>query len=83
MAKAHASAFFVSLGTKLPQTLASPMRKIAERTDLGFWYQQFGKARITPDRFDLLKIGSKLLEFDFVYLEFGVAWGDSMSCGVN
>jgi len=83
MSKAHASAFFVSLGTKLPQTLASPMRKIAERTDLGFWYQQFGKARITPDRFDLLKIGSKLLEFDFVYLEFGVAWGDSMRCMVE
>lgn len=78
MTKSHASTFFVSLGTILPQTLASPMRKIAERTDLGFWYQQFGKARITPDRFDLLEIGSTLLEFNFVYLEFGVAWGDSM-----
>jgi hypothetical protein len=76
--KSYASAFFLSLGTRLPQKYAAPLRRIAEQIDLGFWYQNFEKAEVVTNRFELLKIGSKILERDFIYLEFGVAWGDSL-----
>jgi len=78
MPKPIASAFFVYIGTKLPSKLAGPIRKMAERTDLGFWYQRFGRVEVVPSRFDLLEIASEILNYDFVYLEFGVAWGDSL-----
>lgn len=78
MPKSYASVFFLSLGTRLPQKYAAPLRRIAEQIDLGFWYQNFEKVDVVSDRFELLKIGSRLLESDFTYLEFGVAWGDSL-----
>jgi len=78
MSKSYASAFFLFLGMKLPRKFAVPVRRIAEQIDLGVWYQQFEKVTVVPDRLELLKIGSSILGNDFVYLEFGVAWGDSL-----
>jgi hypothetical protein len=78
VSKSYASAFFLLLGKKLPKNFSVPLRRIAEQIDLGFWYQNFEKAEVVTNRFELLKIGSRILDRDFIYLEFGVAWGDSL-----
>lgn len=79
MSQPYASRFFVSLGTKLPKRFSNALRRISEQTELGFRYQQFGSAKVVSERFELLKIGSEFLRGDYVYLEFGVAWGDSIN----
>jgi hypothetical protein len=78
--KGKTSSFFVRIGELLPGSLSRKISIVGERIALGSWFKSHFKGEIHPvnHRFELLSIGLQEIERDFVYLEFGVASGDSM-----
>ena len=74
------SSFFVRIGELLPGPLSRKISIIGERIALGSWFKSHFKGEIHPvsHRFELLSTGLQELKENFVYLEFGVASGDSM-----
>jgi hypothetical protein len=78
--KGKASSFFVKIGELAPELLSKSVAIVGERIALGSWYKSNFKSEIDPvsHRFELLSLALEELKGNFVYLEFGVASGDSM-----
>lgn len=74
------SSFFVRMGELAPKSISKKMALVGERIALGAWYKSNFKSEIHPvsHRFELLSLALEEFKGNFVYLEFGVASGDSM-----
>lgn len=79
------SGFIVRFGFFVPSSFAEKLSIIGERIALGNWFKTTFRQdkKIVSHRFELLQIGCQLLKDNFVYLEFGVASGDSMRYVAN
>ena len=79
MKRGFFSGVFVALGTILPNRISLTSQIIGERISLGGFYKKyFLRSKIVRNRYQLIDIGTKVLETGRCsYLEFGVASGET------